>query len=232
MSKNLKRKKNLHFRSATLNDIPQLLELESYVWGEQACTYDMLASRIQAFSKGQIIGLTEENKIVGYIGLQFIRDLSDSDKNWAEVTDNGTIENTHDIHAEYMFGISLTGHPEYKGVGVELQLQAWALIIQHRKKGCFLGSRIPTFYKFKEKYSIEQYVFGKDGKSFDPEVRYYQEANFRIVKIISNYFPDPENCNYGVLMYCPNIFKYFPGAKFWATLVRKYGFTFLDLMGY
>jgi hypothetical protein len=82
-----------------------------------------------------------------------------------------------------------------------------------------------------DRYGIEKWVYGKNGRSKDKMVRYYQRAGFRVVAVVPNYFPDPNSLNYGVLMYCPNIFYRLPCSRLWSFVVHRYGFAVLRVMG-
>jgi hypothetical protein len=82
-------------------------------------------------------------------------------------------------------------------------------------KSLYLGSRIPSYYKYKH----EDYVFGKrkSGKPLDPELYFYQKLGFEIIEIIPEYMEDPESLNCGVLIRWNNplykITKTFPFLK-------------------
>ncbi|WP_067093904.1 hypothetical protein [Marinomonas atlantica] len=211
------------FKSVEDDDVDKLLELEEIVWKEQGCSREMITSRIQTFQEGQIIAVTPTGEVVGYIGTQFVNDLSDSCHTWNQITDFGTIKNSHVKSGNYMFGISLTAHPQHPGVGMQLQLKAGVIGVKHRKHGCFLGSRVPKFHMGSADYSIEEWVHGKNDRSRDREVRYYQRAGFNIVKVIPDYFPDPESLNYGALMFNTNPFRFLPFPTIWANLIHRYG---------
>lgn len=221
------KKGTYHFKTIEQSDIEKLLNLEQLVWGEQGCTREMIVSRAQTFNEGQIIALNKSGDVIGYIGTQFVEDLSNSNRSWDQITDAGTIKNTHIPSGNYMFGISLTAHPDYPGVGTQLQLQAGVLGIKNKKQGCFLGSRVPRYHKAAANYSIEEWVYGKNKRSRDTEIRYYQRAGFQVVKVIPDYFPDPESLNYGALMLSPNPFKRLPFPSVWAKITQRYGIYLL-----
>jgi len=218
-------------RPARQDDLPSMLILEKIAWGTQGASAEMLESRIRVFPAGQIVALTER-EVVGYLSFQRVDALCADTRSWGQLTDEGTIRRSHMPEGEYLFGVNLSVSPGHPGVGLQLQLAGWRMGIEHRVRGCFLGSRVPGYSMVSDRYSIEKWVHGKNSKSKDKMVRYYQGAGFRVVALVPNYFPDPESLNYGVLMYCPNIFYRLPCSRLWSLVVHRYGFTVLRLIGF
>lgn len=125
---------------------------------------------------------------------------------WEEMSGFGTLSTHHD-DGDCAFGLDLSVNPNAQGIGAgDRLIRAGLLIsaIHANKKGVFLGSRVPRFHKWANKMSIEDYVFGKNGKTRDPEIRLYQSEGFQVVRIIPGYMEDPESLDYGVLMFYPN----------------------------
>lgn len=218
------RNRKYAIRYATLNDVDKILALDQFVWGDMAATQEMIESRIKTYSKGQIIAKSDVDHVVGWVSIQLIKKLDQYILNWNKATDNGTIRNTHSDKGRFIFGINLTAHPNHPGIGLALQLRIWSIGVQYKIIGGYIGSRIPSYHRVYKRYSIEQWVYGKNGKSYDAEVRYYQNAGFKIIKIIPDYFIDPESLNYGVLMYVPNYFYRFPFKRLLSFLINRYSF--------
>jgi hypothetical protein len=151
------------------------------------------------------------------------------ERTWSQITDGGTIRNSHHREGQYIFGVNLSVHPDHPGVGFALQVRVWGLGVRDHKRGAYIGSRVPSYCRAHEHHSIEEWVFGENGKSHDALVRYYQSGGLRIVRILPEYFQDPESLNYGVLMYVSNCFSKFPLPVFWAFLIGHFGFAFLRM---
>ncbi len=227
---------DIKIRLATLSDVPAIRQLEQRVWPNFSASEEMIASRIKTFRNGNIIAVNESNGvIVGYLVIMFIGyETEDFPHSWMEITGNGTIRN-HDPKGKYMYGVTLTVD---KGVdadlGDQLMIHGWCIAVQYRRRGCFLGSPIRGFASYKEKNpnaSAEQYAFGRrKGKLLDPELRLYDRAGFKPVRVLKDYEPDPESLDYGVLVYCNNPFRYVPFATFIAWLIRRYGFKLLRML--
>ncbi len=150
-----------------------------------------------------------------------------SSTTWESISAHGTFA-THDPDGDCAFGLDLSIIPTAQGKGISdqlLQTGFFFSIILRNLKGAFLGARVPGFAKRSQYATIEEHVFGKKGRSRDPEVRKYQSEGFRIVKIVPGYMEDPESLDYGVLMFYPNPFytRFLPHSLFKkpAYLLRK-----------
>jgi GNAT superfamily N-acetyltransferase len=206
-------KNKIKIRQAKIEDIPQILEVEKAAWGEgRAATFEMFESRIKTFPHGNLVALAN-NKIIGVMATQIMNyDLEKNAFTWYEATDNGYIKKTHDPKGDTLYGVDLSVHPLYqnKGVGKKLMISVGKLAIKYNLKQGVLGARIPNYHKYADKIKVEDYVkINKNEKTNippDPELMFYQKLGLKIVKVIPNYFDDPESLNYGVLMVWKNPF--------------------------
>lgn len=200
-------------RKASIEDIPQILEVEKATWSEErAASFEMLESRIKIFPEGTRIALINE-RVVGIICTQIVNyDLKNDGPSWYEISDNGFIVKTHNPNGDTLYGIDLSVHPlwQNKGVGKILLKTIIDFGIRRNLKQGLLGSRIPDYYKFANKINVEDYVNlgkrknGRNNIPPDPELLFYLECGLKIVKVIPEYFKDPESLNYGVLLIMKN----------------------------
>jgi len=208
----------LKIRKAEIEDIPQILEVEKAAWGEErAAIFEMLKSRIKIFPEGTLVALVDK-KIVGFISTEIVNyDLEKNASSWYEITDNGFIAKTHNTKGDTLYGVDLSIHPSYQnmGIGRKLMENIGKLAIKYNLKQGVLGGRIPNYYKFANRIRVEDYVnIGEQKRGNDippdPELRFYRKEYWKIglkvVKIIPNYFKDPESLNYGVLLVWKNPF--------------------------
>lgn len=171
---------------------------QRYVWDEEKM-------ELQLKNPDLLYCALKGEKIIGTVTFVYkTEDSIMSCQNWDEISSNGTLAG-HDESGEYAFGVDLSVSPDSQGNNVSERLISTSFLISGilaGKKGVFLGSRIPSYHKYADKMSIEDYVLGKnrDGKTRDPEIRLYQSNGFRIVKIIPGYMEDPDSLDYGVLM--------------------------------
>jgi hypothetical protein len=220
-----KQKSKFTFRPASLIDVPELVELEKNVWGENAASRFQLISRIEIFPEGNILAFYE-GKMVGYLSFEYVTNVVTKECfSWDEITDYGTIVKSHQPQEKYMYGISLSVHKTMSGqqLGFGLTLQAWINMILNNKKGIFIGSRMPGFSNYKKRYpeiTPEEYIrLKRHGKLRDPELRMYEKDGVCAIKVLPEYFPDPPSENYGVLLYRKNPFYNWPFKKLWARLI-------------
>lgn len=198
-------------RTATLDDVDNILKLDNEVWTDFPASRDMIESRIRIFQEGNFVAV-HRGEIVGYLSLQFIDyDLeSHPTFSWNEITDNGTFQSSHNLAGQYMYGAGMTVSPRFQrfGIATRLIFAGWSLIVRYNKKGCLLGSRMPGYAVVKQQYSPEDYLALKkaDGGLYDPELRLYQNDGFSIIGLLPKYENDPPSCDYGVLIYQDNPF--------------------------
>lgn len=207
----------LKIRKAEIEDIPQILEVEKVAWGEErAATFEVFKSRINTFPEGTMVALIDK-KIVGVISTEKINyDLQKNTLSWYEATDNGFIAKTHNPKGDTLYGVDLSVDPSYQNIGIgrKLMESVGKLAIKYNLKQGVLGGRIPNYYKFANKIKIEDYIKLKEGERNDippdPELLFYRKeywkVGLKIVKIIPNYFKDPESLNCGVLLVWENPF--------------------------
>jgi hypothetical protein len=191
-------------RKASYYDIECIYELEKCVGNDNALSKSMLIVRIETFPVGQLVGVDPLNNIVGYAGFFRTGRYNGNATSWYDLTSYGYIHGAHRNDGDYMFGMNLTGHPECPGVGLKLHADAFHYMMQNNLRGIYFSSRVPGFSRARGKYSIEEWVYGDNYQSKDPEVRYYQKIGYKIFKVIPDFIEDEESCNYGVLMLLEN----------------------------
>lgn len=202
-------------RQARIEDIPQILEVEKAAWGEErAATFKMLKSRIKIFSEGTLVALVNK-KIVGFVSTQLVNyNFEKNASTWYKATDNGFITKTHNRKGNTLYGVNLSVHPQYqkRGIGKQLLINVAKLAVRYNLKQGVLGGRVPSYHKFANKIKIEDYIKihnyrnNKGNIPPDPELTFYQKCGFKIIKIIPEYFEDPESLNYGILLVRENPF--------------------------
>ncbi len=152
---------------------------------------------------------TKNGVVVGTMSAIYLNEHDALNAETWEITSADGTFLTHNKNGDSAFGLDLSVLPSAQGKDVGDQLVEKSIlffVILSGKKGVFLGSRVPGFRKRSATTTIEDHVFGKNGRSRDPEVRMYQNDGFNVIRIIPGYMEDPDSCNYGVLMFYPNPF--------------------------
>lgn len=226
----MKARNNIIIRKATLSDLEDMVILEDEVWGKEGADEKKIAARIKIFPDGNLIAL-HNGDVVGYTSFQYVNDiLHGSPFTWAEITDNGKTEKSHKPNGEFSYGINLSVHPSVNGLKVSesLIMHGLADLIRNNKRGGLIGSRIPSFAKYKVRHpdiAVDDYIKLRrhNGKLRDPELALYESDGFKPVKPLPQYFPDPASLDYGVLVYYKNPFYNRPFKKLIAWLIVKFG---------
>lgn len=198
--------------TAKMEDIQQILKIEIDSWGpDLSATREQISSRIETFPEGCLVARAN-GEIQGFLALEIIKDydfVRDA-FTWDEITDNGFIKRTHDPGGKFMYGVDLSvPHYANRSVSALLITEGIKLTIAKGLKGVILGGRLPGYHKYAARMTPEEYVFSrrKGGKAYDPELAIYERFGLKAVKVLPDYFKDPESLNYGVLLYWPNPFK-------------------------
>jgi ribosomal protein S18 acetylase RimI-like enzyme len=195
----------IKIRQARLEDISRILAIEGGAWGsEKSASREVFESRIKTFPEGVLVA-ENNGKIVGVVVIERVNyDLKNNAFTWYQITDNGFIKNSHNPNGDTIYGVDLSVAPAFQnsGIGTRLLENIGKMAIRYNVKRGMLGGRIPDYYKHSNEVSIEDYV----KSDVDPEVRFYRKAGLKIIKIIPNYFKDPESLNYGILLLWENPF--------------------------
>ena len=195
-------------RRAAVDDVHQIMNVEKLAWPDGlTATEAMFRSRIETFPEGVLVAETPPDRtLIGVVVAEIINyDLqSPTNKTWYELTDNGNIRKTHDTRGQVLFGVDLSVVPAAQGRGIATHLldEIGKLVLRRNLPYAMLGGRIPGFHKYAQEMSVEDYVKKTlpSGEFLDPELNFYIEAGLDVVKIVPNYFKDPESLDYGILL--------------------------------
>lgn len=208
-------------RTAQSDDIDGYLEAQRVSWGDDmAADRAKLESRFKTFPEGIVIA-EKSGRVIGAVTTIRIQDYDpEAAHSWEEITNNGWC-NTHDPDGKVMFGVDMSATDDApEGIHDDLLVRCMWIIIKNGLKKGVLGGRLPGYHKYADHMSAEEYLWLKrgDGKFLDPQVRMYDSVPLlRVVKLLPNYFEDPDSLNNGVLLVWKNPFYGLPGRTFWAT---------------
>jgi len=195
-------------RSANASDVEGIVELDRRVWASYPTTQECIRSRIEIFSEGNFVALIGD-RIVGYACCMLFNKTEES-LTWDQLTENGTTNN-HDPNGRDFFGVALTIDPtvQQKGIGTTLLIELGTVVVGRGIRYAYLGSRIPHFHKHQLEFAdplAYANSIDKNGKSIDPEIRFYRRAGFEVVSVVKDYINDSESLNYGVIIRTTNPF--------------------------
>lgn len=201
----------MDYRQANLADLEKLVKLENEAWPEgTGANKDQIISRISIFPEGVIVAYDGED-LVGAVMAEIVNyeTLTNEIHSWAEITNNGLIT-THNERGDVLFGVDLSVKPSHRkvGVGGHLLLEIGKMAIRKNLKGGILGARMPDYHKYSNTIPVNEYINQRDevGNLIDSELRFYERNGLKFIKVVPNYFPDPESLNFGLLCYWKNPF--------------------------
>lgn len=192
--------------------LEQVMEVERSAWPpELQASKSKFESRFNVFPQGFFV-VRLDGKIKGVTTSQITYYDQHSNYTWDEVTDNGTIEKTHDQYGNALYVVSVGVSSDAqgkKGVGSKLVQTQIELAKSRYLKYLFLGARIPgydAYCKQNGDVSVEDYLKIKNekGDTLDPEIRFYERQGLHFAKVIPNFEPDTQSRDFGVVMLWEN----------------------------
>ncbi|RWR12861.1 GNAT family N-acetyltransferase [Siminovitchia fortis] len=186
------------------NDIEEVVELSKIVYDPGiAYERDHLESQLDIFPQGQLCIRYKGKVVAGCSSLMInIEDYGES-HSFDEITDEGYIRN-HDPNGLTLYGFDVTVHPDFRGMHLGRRLyDARRDICRNLNlKNIMFGGRIPHFYKYADKLSVNDYIDQVvEGGIYDPVLTFQLKNGFTVKTVMENYLPDDkESLSYGTLM--------------------------------
>ena len=231
------KKKKLILRRATLEDVDSIVKLDHEVWPSFPTMREKIASRLSVFPEGNYVVVCD-GEIVGYTCTQLVKYDLDTHPpfTWEEITDNGTLRQSHNLKNPYLYGVVISVSPRFQnlGIGTRLMLPGWYNGVRYNVKAALFGCRMPDYHKVCDKHTPDEYIRLRrdDGQLYDSELRLNEREGFKIIRVLPEYETDPESCNCGVLVVHDNplhdkFFGWIRHAIAWVIL--KYGHRILNV---
>jgi hypothetical protein len=221
--KKIKKANQITVRRAVPADIGKYIELQSERWdADVVASRAQLESRLKHYPQGMLVA-ERGGQIVGMVYAMRISEYDyERCPSWDEITNKGFCNNV-DLNGNAIFGVDLS---TAKGVGSaagdKLLLGIGELAIKEGVKEILLGGRMPEYHKYADKMSPEDYLRarGPDNKPLDHQIKFYTSVpGLKALKVLPDYFQDPDSLNYGVLLRWHNPFYGLPGKKAFIRLL-------------
>jgi len=184
--------------------LQEVVQLEEETWPEGTRAPQILfENRLATFPQGFIYVRNDGGKLVG-LSTSIRIQLSEPGEiqTWNGATSSGTIANhTPDGNVLYIVSVGVSPENQGRGIGKSLVEQQVTLARNLGIKTVLLGSRVPGFHQYQG--DIESYLSQRtdEGRSIDPEIRFYEGSGFSVYEIRPDYMTDDwQSRNYGVLM--------------------------------
>lgn len=195
----------LRIRNATLDDIPQIIDLTSRVYagtGMDGYTEGALIGQMNTFPQGQFVILVDD-KVVGFCAtFRVSESIGLKPHSWAEITGNGYISR-HNPNGDWLYGMEVCVDPDYRGyrLGNRLYNERKKLCEALGLKGIVFGGRLPSLAKRIKKFgTVENYVESvKSKQARDPVLSFQLHNGFEVIGIIPHYLDvDHQSMGYAV----------------------------------
>ena len=229
-------RRKIRVRQARIDDIEAMLLVERKAWPENLrASREMYQSRLATFPQGTLVAEVD-GKIEGIVVVEIVNFRSISHvRSWNEATDYGYIRKSHNPQGNTLYGVNLSVSPQTQSaVAVTLLEAVEKLAIKLDFKQILLGGRIPRFARYLRQYChkksisvisdeerdriAEYYMRATNRREhpLDPEINFYQKVGTKTIKLLPNYFEDPESLDYGILLLWTNPFYGKPFRRFWS----------------
>ncbi len=191
--------------------LDEIMEVEKSAWppelqGERS----KFESRMQVFPEGIVLAMID-GEVKGFSTSQITTYDPDINKTWDEITDNGTLVNTHNPSGDslYVASVAVGADAQGNGLGAKLVKSQEEFAAKMGLMRLYLGARIPGYDEYcKEngEISVDDYLAleNGNGEPLDPEIRFYQRQGLYPAKVIPNFEPDGPSRDYGVVLVWKN----------------------------
>ena len=191
------------------NFLDEVEDVEARAWPpELRASREKFMSRLKVFPEG-VIALKVDGKIDAVTTSQrcTYNPADMENHTWDDFTDMGMIAKTHNPagNALYVVSVGVATDAQGMGLGGKLVAEQKKLAEKLGLEYLFLGARAPGYAKYVQEHgeiAIEDYLkqTTETGEPLDPEIRFYQRQGLRPARVISDFEPDTQSRDYGVVM--------------------------------
>ena len=158
-------------------------------------------NHIRIFPEGQFV-VTDGDKVVGMTTTIRYHLDENHTHTFAEVIDGGFL-NTHEPDGEWLLGLDIGVHPQWRGRGIARHLYdaRQETVERLNLRGQYTYGMLSGYGALKETMRAEDYYAELiAGKRKDPTVSRQMANGFEAVKLVPGYLEDPVCDNYVVLL--------------------------------
>lgn len=212
----------IELRSLGESDLGEIDRVEKATWPpDWQAPIEKFEARITRFPQGAF-GIFENDRLVGVstsMRINFdLKIAAGYHKTWDGITGDGFIT-THEPSGNTLYVVSVGVEKVAQGKGYGQQLVAKQFELA-KNLGCeylILGARLPKFREYLQGMKIKPEMLLEseliiqaqayldfrrdDNQRQEPEIRFYERCGLKVLKLSDpNFGPDPESCNFGVIM--------------------------------
>jgi GNAT superfamily N-acetyltransferase len=184
---------------------------------EEIFSAEKYLHHIQIFPEGQVVALSDVEGRPTPVGaasaFRTNPDFFEHDHTFEEAIAGGWLSH-HKPHGEWLYGVDIMVHPEFRGrgIGSALYKARWELVRRLNLRGMVAGGMMPGYQHYKKHMTVEQFVHAVSiGKAYCPTLSMQLKNGFKIRRILYNHITDPRANNCAALIVRENP-DYRPGA--------------------
>ncbi len=200
----------LTIRNLRLTDYPGVQEIMNRVYANMggSWTHEQFETLITRFPQGQLCVEDKGRVAAAALTLTVQSSQLEDDHSYQDVVRD--LFRAHDPSGDYLYGIDLFVHPDYRGMrlGRRLYDARKELCEELNLKGILVGGRIPGYAQHAAELSPKEYINRVKQKEITDPVLTFQLANeFHPKRALRNYIPeDSQSRSYAVLLEWNNIY--------------------------
>jgi GNAT superfamily N-acetyltransferase len=183
----------------------QLEELQKLVFPtlakESLMRKEHYLNHIKIFPEGQFVAVKDDRVIGMTTTIRYQLRLSDK-HTFNDVFDNGFL-NTHQPDGEWLYGMDIGTHPDYRGMGIATFLYDARQTTVHKLglKGQYTYGMLSGYGELKDRIKAEDYYEQViQNKMKDPTVSRQMKNGFKPYALVPGYVEDPVCDGYCVLL--------------------------------
>lgn len=161
---------------------------------------------LEIFPQGQFVALAGDKVIGGTTTMRYNYDLAHPmHHSFTETVSGGWLTN-HVPDGEWLYGIDVSVHPDYRGLGIAKAFYGIRnnLAKELGCKGQLTVGMLNGYVNYKDTLSIEEYYEKvKSHEIFDPTVSVQEKIGFQIRGLMKDYLNDPTCGNAGAIIVIP-----------------------------
>jgi ribosomal protein S18 acetylase RimI-like enzyme len=170
---------------------------------EELLHADQYKKHIEIFPEGQFVAVNNNRVVGATTSMRYHYDVNHPAHHTFFETMAGGWLTTHEADGEWLYGIDVSVHPDYRGAGIARALyRARHITVKNLSlKGQLTVGMLNGFSKVKDKLSLEDYFIKvKNHELFDPTVSVQEKIGFEIVSLMKDYLKDPACGNAGAVI--------------------------------
>ena len=197
---------NLVVRSMAAEHTPQLEQLQKIVFptlsDEELIKAVHYRKHLELFPEGQLV-IIDGDKVIGMTTtMRSTFDFDHYQHTFMETIAGGWLTN-HDPNGDWLYGLDIGVHPDYRGMGLarELYRTRHELATTLGLKGQLTVGMMSGYGEVSDRMTGEDYYAELvAGKRKDPTITAQMKIGFEPIGLIPDYLSDPVCGNYGVLI--------------------------------